>query len=62
MNAMNIWLIGGGVYVIALLFALALCRVASPNGQREPRSVAYEPSSARVSRESEVAIPNPAAP
>lgn len=27
---MNIWLIGGGAYVVALFFALALCRVAAP--------------------------------
>ena len=27
---MNVWLVGGGVYGMTLLFALALCRVASP--------------------------------
>ena len=27
---MNIWLIGGGFYGVSMLFAFALCKVASP--------------------------------
>jgi len=27
---MNVWLIAGGGYVVTMLYALALCRVASP--------------------------------
>ena len=31
---MNAWLLGGGAYVAALGFALALCRVAAPENRR----------------------------
>ena len=32
---MNVWLIGSGIYAVTLLFALALCRVASPTIDEE---------------------------
>ena len=42
---MNVWLIAGGAYVAALVFALALCRVASPpSGDcRTPTACTTEP-------------------
>ena len=42
---MNVWLIAGGAYVAALVFALALCRVASPPSEdsRTPTACTTEP-------------------
>lgn len=43
---MNVWLIGGGIYAVASLFALALCRVAAPTheGGTQRSTGASEPS------------------
>ena len=59
---MNMLLVGGSLYLIALLSAMVLCMVASPNGQGEPLHGACASDSSNVSSESEVSTPNPAAP
>ena len=33
---MDVWLIGGGAYATALLFALALCKVAATDAEVQP--------------------------
>ncbi len=37
---MSIWLVGGGAYFVALLFAFALCRAAAAQDDRETQSCA----------------------
>lgn len=39
---MQVWLIGGGIYALALLFAFALCRVASPTTEGDIESSACD--------------------
>jgi hypothetical protein len=43
---MNVWLIGGGAYLAVLGFALALCRVASPQSRRQDESMVLVDDSA----------------
>jgi hypothetical protein len=43
---MNVWLIGGGIYAVALLFGLALCRVSAPTNKRAMRQAPVRPSPA----------------
>ena len=50
---MNVWLIGGGIYFAALLFAMALCRVAATEDDPEVQTGACSTKPKRRSAEYE---------
>lgn len=50
---MNAWLIGGGIYVVTSLIALALCRVASPTNEDDVQTRARATTSSNIGTEFE---------